>query len=574
MRGPVIADESIDTWLNDISSGKCQLPEFQRDVVWDQHRVCDLIEAVIRDRPIGCLLLLPKNKDSTQQFKVRAFKGTNPSEFEYSHLILDGQQRLTAFWRALTDSDRKHKYFLVFNPDYPELTKSLEVRCFTRTQAWVDDPIQIFERGLVPLEILWTNNRNSNLYSEINKWFSRIEQSDSQSGSDVGFVFAVNWAQNISEHIRNFRLPYIQLPESTTKMEAIDTFIETNTSSQKLRKFDIVVGELLRDKEGDLRTFRDRIYQESPLIEEYLNENEVGDLILKTACLSVDLTPTEGQYSKKEVLNHVANKIDDVIEGISWSINIIRADSIYDKRRLPSVVPLRVLPALYQQLSNEQKSLGNAKKIARAYMWRSFATDRYGRSAATRLKEDYDALCEVIQSKRDIQAVPIWDSNRYPLPDQSLLVEAGWPRTKSVLPRTILAVALQQGAKDISTDFEINESNVSNREYHHIFPKKYLNENSPRSEPNRAVNCVLIDGKTNKQAAAKAPIQYFSELHKKALGITIQREDIQKRLESHLVPNIDIRRSTNVNKTYEDFCKSRARRIKEHLRMLVEGQTP
>ena len=574
MRGPEIASESIDSWLNDISSGKCQLPEFQRDVVWDQHRVCDLIEAIIRDRPVGCFLLLPKNKDSTQRFKVRPFEGTNPSQVEYSHLVLDGQQRLTALWRALTSSDEKHKYFLVFNPDYPEKTKTLEVRCFTRTQAWVRDPIQIFERGLVPLEILWTNNRNSNLYSEINNWFSRLEQSDSQSRSDVGFVFAVNWAQTISEHIRNFRLPYIQLPESTTKMEAIDTFIETNTSSQKLRKFDIVVGELLRDKKGDLRTFRERIYQESPHIEDYLNENEVGDLILKTACLCVGLTPTEGQYSKEPVLDYVASRIDDVIEGISWSINVLRSDCIYDKQRLPSVVPLRVLPALYQRLSSEEKSLGNAKKIARAYMWRSFATDRYGRSAATRLKEDYDALCEVILDKRSVKAVPIWDSNRYPLPDQSLLVEAGWPQSKSVLARTILAVVLRQGAKDISTDFELKESNVSTREYHHVFPKKYLSDNSPRSEPNRAVNCVLIDGKTNKKAAAKAPIQYFSELCKTTLGVTIRREDIRARLESHLVPNIDIRRSTTVKRTYDDFCKSRARQIKEHLQSLVEGQNP
>lgn len=574
MRGPEIASESIDSWLNDISSGKCQLPEFQRDVVWDQHRVCDLVEAVIRERPAGCLLLLPKNKDSTQQFKVRAFKGTNPSQVEYSHLVLDGQQRLTALWRALTKSDDKHKYFLVFNPEYPESTNELEVRCITRKQAWIEDPIQTFERGLVPLEITWTDNRSSNLYSGIMEWFTHVERSGPQTGLNSGLISAAHWTQNISEHIRNFRLPYIQLPEATTKMEAIDTFIETNTSSQKLRKFDIVVGELLRDKEGDLRTFRERIYQEAPHIEDYLNENEVGDLILKTACLSVGLTPTEGQYSKEPVLEYVANRIDDVIEGISWSIHVLRSDSIYDKQRLPSVVPLRVLPALFQRLSNEEKSLGTAKKIARAYMWRSFATDRYGRSAATRLKEDYDALCDVLQAKRNIHTVPIWDSNRYPVPDQSMVIEAGWPQSKSVLARTILAVTLRQGAKDISSDFELNDTNVSNREYHHIFPKKYLNDNSPRSEPNRAVNCVLIDGKTNKKAAAKAPIQYFGELCRTVAGMRITQEDIRTRLESHLVPNIDIRRSTTVKKTYDDFCRSRARQIKEHLHKLVEGQSP
>ena len=143
-----------------------------------------------------------------------------------------------------------------------------------------------------------------------------------------------------------------------------------------------------------------------------------------------------------------------------------------------------------------------------------------------------------------------------------------------MLARTILAVSLRQGARDINTGMKLDVKNIGTREYHHIFPKKYLKDNAPRSDPNKALNCVLIDGKTNKRAGTKPPIQYFRELYKTEYGVSVDPKVIRTGLRSHLVPEIDIRQSITISKMYRDFCDTRAGHISKHLSSLVNGGEP
>ena len=155
MKRPEIDSLSVEDWLQAIDAGRLRLPEFQRDVVWNQHRVCDLIEAILRKRPVGSLLLLPKNAKSEEQFRVRAFEGVTNLEFEYSDLVLDGQQRLSGLWRALNDSDAKYRFFVEYNPDFPERAKTIDVKAYSKTLSWTKDPVRIIERNLIPMHVFW-----------------------------------------------------------------------------------------------------------------------------------------------------------------------------------------------------------------------------------------------------------------------------------------------------------------------------------------------------------------------------------------------------------------------------------
>ncbi|MYD45811.1 MAG: DUF262 domain-containing protein [Gammaproteobacteria bacterium] len=579
-----IGQRSVAEWLTEIHSGSLRLPEFQRDVVWNQNQVCDLLEAILASRPVGCLLLLPKNEEPEEQFRVRAFDGIDLSGDKYSSLVLDGQQRLSALCRALAGTDKDFRYFITTADDEDVSRVDVSVRAFRKTLQWVNDPLSIYERELIPADILWVDSPGDSekVHTFITNWFDDIDQL-AENSTDVDTTTTSRKRQNrttaLSDRVRNFQLPFIQLRDGTRKLEAIDTFIKTNTSSQRLRTFDIVVGELLAAHESQLRDHRDHLFAQIPEIENYLDETEVGDLILKIACLTQNLTPTERQYSKKEVLSFVAHDLDKIVEGISWTIERLRADRIYDKQRLPSVIPLRVLPALHQSIPNEIRSgsMGNVVKTARAYMWRAFATERYSRSAATLLKEDYESLRRLIVNKQVENESPYWDSVNFPLPNVEKLLSADWPKRASRLPRTILAVANRSGARDISSDSEINQDNVRFREYHHLYPKGFLHVNAPRVNPNRAVNCVLIEARSNRSAAAKEPITYFNELCKKSSGGSkISERDIAERLRTHAVHSNDLflRDSLSVRRSYEAFCKGRAKLIEKHLQKLVLGSTP
>ena len=581
-----IGQRSVAEWLTEIHSGSLRLPEFQRDVVWNQNQVCDLLEAILSSRPVGCLLLLPKNETPEEQFRVRPFEGIELLEDKYSSLVLDGQQRLSALCRALAGTDKDFRYFIRTSGEADSSRVDVSVLAYRKTLQWVNDPLKIYLRELIPADILWVDSPDSQdsekIHSFIESWYDEVDRLAENSTDGYATTTSrkrQNRTSGLSDRVRNFQLPFIQLRDGTSKLDAIDTFIKTNTSSQRLRTFDIVVGELLAAHESQLRDHRDHLFEKIPAIENYLDETEVGDLILKIACLTQDLTPTERQYSKTEVLSFVANDLNKIIEGISWTIERLCADRIFDKQRLPSVIPLRVLPALHQSIPIElrSRSMGNINKTARAYMWRAFATERYSRSAATLLKDDYEALRRLIVNNQDEEESPYWDSVNFPVPNVAKLLDADWPKRASRLPRTILAVANRSGAKDISSDSEINQDNVRFREYHHLYPKGFLQENAPRVDPNRAVNCVLIEARSNRSAAAKEPITYFNELCKVSSGGTkISEKDIAERLRSHVVQSDDLflRNALSVSRSYEAFCRGRAKLIEKHLQQLVLGSTP
>ncbi|MFN5752266.1 MAG: DUF262 domain-containing protein, partial [Pseudanabaena sp.] len=91
---------SLESLLNDILSGKIQLPDFQRGWVWDDDHIKSLLVSIARSFPVGAIMLLEAGGDA--QFKERPIEGVQlaiPSRAE--KLILDGQQRLTSLTQVL-----------------------------------------------------------------------------------------------------------------------------------------------------------------------------------------------------------------------------------------------------------------------------------------------------------------------------------------------------------------------------------------------------------------------------------------------------------------------------------------
>ena len=50
--------DSLTTILQEIGKGKVQLPEFQRDWVWDDEHVSSLLASVTLSYPIGAVMML------------------------------------------------------------------------------------------------------------------------------------------------------------------------------------------------------------------------------------------------------------------------------------------------------------------------------------------------------------------------------------------------------------------------------------------------------------------------------------------------------------------------------------
>ncbi len=87
--------------LKDIKTGRIQLPDFQRDWVWDDTHVRRLLASISLAYPIGAVMMLQQSIQS-RQFKPRLVDGVlKPESHVPNLLILDGQQRLTTLFMVL-----------------------------------------------------------------------------------------------------------------------------------------------------------------------------------------------------------------------------------------------------------------------------------------------------------------------------------------------------------------------------------------------------------------------------------------------------------------------------------------
>lgn len=579
MAGVRADHHNIEEWLELVQKGFVQLPDFQRDVVWSYQKVVGFLNAALQGRPVGCLLVLKTKPHEPPPFDPRPIEGSSiPQDAGCEYLILDGQQRITALWRALMNTDPERQYFIKYKPG-EEGDGEVTAHRRTDKQSWFDDPKKCLERGSVPISLL---RHPSDKNKEATDW---IDKAYAEPNGDVK-ISAVraleHWIVARSEALRTFEIPFLPMPEKTSENEAIETFIESNTSSQHLRKFDIVVGKMRREYQSKLREARQKAYEKVADLGSYLDESDVGDLLLKIACLRTGQTPVESQYEKLGVMADIKDNIDTIIAGLKWTITLLDADGIWDRPRLPSVVPLRVLPALHSVLPTASVQRVAAEKIARAYLWRAFLTERYGSTAATLLREDYDGLRKIFQdSKKKLSSVPIWNVDEYPLPTTpNDLLKLGWPTRGETGSRALLAITLRHGARDIGSNRKVSKNNIAKREYHHVFPKAYLEDYLEKEElrANRdsALNCILIEAKTNRKAADKPPMEYLKALLGQASGMRITKKDIERRLESHLVPAAHLRIPVvrPVSLQYQRYREKRAALILPHIRALADGEDP
>ncbi|WP_095659838.1 DUF262 domain-containing protein [Corynebacterium glaucum] len=79
--------------------GELQLPDFQREYIWNTDRVRTLITSVLRGYPIGSFLALD-TRNSPVRFRPRPLAGLQVEGVEPGLLLLDGQQRLTSLYHA------------------------------------------------------------------------------------------------------------------------------------------------------------------------------------------------------------------------------------------------------------------------------------------------------------------------------------------------------------------------------------------------------------------------------------------------------------------------------------------
>lgn len=560
-------DRNLPEWFNRIRSRQIALPRFQRFIAWGHSEVSGLLTTVLRGLPSGVALILEVG--DKEKFNSRTMVDAPISGVKVNEQLLDGQQRLTALWRSLNDNYADRTYLIGFEEDPVNGNAKLpyvygQARWTgngKRYPIWTDDPAECWQRELIPITLL----RPEDNRDEIESWIEEAIPSDSEDRF-ADYKQISRLIGELRTSVREFNLPYLALPTETPKEVALDVFIKMNTSSVKLTTYDIIVALVEGETGNSLHEHVDTLAAAVPRAVEYA---DLPSLVLDVVALRQDRVPSQAGYRGIDYTLMVT-EWDSVVTGVKGMVTFLEEESIFDNQRLPSYTAIPIIAALWEYLPTHPDELGNARHLLRRFLWRAFLTSRYEQSSTTNALQDYRGLRKVLTKVAGEDSVPILDEESFPIPTHEMVVQADWPKRKSIMGRGLLALMLKFGAEDLADGERATVKSITSkdrpREYHHLFPVSILEDaDIPDDHIYRALNCALITWKTNRTISNKDPIAYLKE---RADNSDLGEKELYRRLQTHLIPYAELsvgyqglsddERRLRVKKDYGSFLNARA----------------
>jgi len=589
-------NRELAVWFQKIKNGEIKLPRFQRFEAWDRNRIKGFMNTIIHNLPVGVALVLEVGDN--ERFQSRYLKTATPdSQVRVLEHVLDGQQRLTAFWRVIHNNYRRESFY-VYVPEFDRTEDSIRgdevfiycqprwYRNNRRYPLWADNSRDCFRRGLIPTKLL----QPGDISHEIDGWIDKATKHLRPKSGSADFESAFERYAETKQHLRSvitsfreivthFNLPYLALPAPTPKETALRVFINMNTNSKPLSLYDIIVAEVESVRGESLHQLQERLEEGCPKLRHY---GSVSQLLLATSALLQDKVANErGMIEMDKAI--MLDKWQELERGLGSMTDFMERQRVYDRQRLPTGAVLSVIAALYSVIPDGGDMRGRAETLLKKYVWSAFFTERYENSAATRAFADYRNLKRVLVGAKKEDGtlfcekdVLVLNREEYPLLTVDELIGVGWPKRQTIPGRGILAVTSYLGAYDFADGRELTRDNLRSREYHHIFPDALLEEAGEYSY--FALNCALISGKTNRDIGRKDPLTYLQERYE-----WTSREIIHQRLGSHLLPIPElanggyeglneIDRAKKIRRDYRAFLNKRAELVSKAVKRLASGE--
>ena len=576
---------SVSAILGLIEAKDFVIPEIQRPFVWKRSQVRDLIDSLYNGYPTGYIITWKNPDVKTKDGKTASGK----------HILIDGQQRITAMMAAIAglevlDEDfKKDRVKIAFNPLTTDADKRFAVQdaSHLKDKKWIPDIAEVFKTGFDPFEFAMN-------YCKDNPDIKPNE---------------VNNSINKLKGIANRQIGVIQLDQSLDIDEVTEIFIRINSKGTALSQSDFVMSKMAADTAHGGNTLRkvidyfchlavkpdfynqmikDAEFADSDYcskIKWLASDNEdiydpdYNDMLrvafmwsFNRAKLS-DLVSLlagrdfETREFKEEIVDDSYKKLDDGIRkfinnyNFSQFILAIKGAGFQSSSLLGSKMTLDFAYMLYLKLSNDPdipKSL--VKHYVQKWFVLSTLTGRYIGSPESVMSRDIRLINEkgFIEFAKEIEASVLSDN----FWNVTLVQNLETTSINSPAFNTFIAAQINLNSNSLfmrgtMISYLINISG----DVHHLFPKAYLKKNNmSKARYNQVANFTYLDTQVNKAIGDDAPNKYFGKAIEQcskgeiAFGNISSKEDLLNNLAENAIPEGIIDMTVD---SYDDFLAER-----------------
>lgn len=569
-----IAPKSLDTELSelmrDVTSGKAQLPEFQRSWTWDDGRIRGILASLSQGYPMGAIMRLECGNENVK-FKYRPIEGVKNVTVAPDYLILDGQQRLTSMYRTTcstdvvltkTDKDKEIKRFY-----YLDMKKCLddnEDRYDAIVPVPEDRKVKTDFNRKVLLDLSTKELEYENEMFPINIIFDGSAREDWADGykeyHKYGKEFMERYKQfrtEVIETITGYKLPVITLGRETPREAVCKVFENVNTGGVALTVFELVTATFATyefDLRKDWEECRDIIWgKNEPLNTDVMKGVDETAFLTTITLYTSYFAETATTCKKKDVLglefeSYQANKAA-VLEGYKMARKFLFSQYVFRMRDLPYTTQLVPLVAICAVIRKSSFNLPQTQNILSRWFWCGIMGEMYGGANETRFANDIEDVVAAIQGKesqnRTINASYFSATRLMSLQTRNSAAYKG-----------IMALVYRESCRDFmkGTTMDIVKSMDESPDIHHIFPEAYcIKQGYPKAKWNSIINKTPLLPESNRQIGGEAPSKYSQKIMKAA---QIDEEQLKSRVESHLV-NYD----AFINDDFDTYFIDRAKAI-------------
>lgn len=557
--------------LKKLKIGEIQLPDFQRDWIWDDEKIKSLLESVIRNFPINSIMLLECNADN-MNFACRTIEGVDKASAKPQYLILDGQQRLTSLYGALFSENpvtinknkSKKSYFYYVNmakaikavensSDVEDMIISVpsNKKLKSKGKNWdLSTPEKEFAENMFPL---------NKIFSGTLDWI--FSYAAYYSNDECKKNFSKKFHDEVIKKICAYEIATIELEKDTSLSAVCKIFEKVNIGGEKLGIFDLLTSIFAAEVDANgepikLRKDWEKIQEDFKALN--LNVLAAVDCLefITALTLLVNYRNGRGKNSvscsgddilKLKYADYLLYK-DDVIDGFIEAGKFLEEEGITIIKYLPYKPQLIPLATLFAQLKSEGKNIEYARKKIRQWYWWGVFSESYRDASRTRCAKDFADVMKWILKREEPTIFKKTDI----IASKLLKKLTG----TSAVYKGIVSIIFKNGAEDFLVGRNMGKSAdyAESIEIHHIFPKKYCEaQNFPKEKYDNIANKTLILKNTNRKIGDNPPSVYLEKIQKQAKLSDAELEDI---LEKHFI-DAELCRADK----FDTFIVDRAKKI-------------